>query len=86
MLYQPKNEDDDECFKWSFNVALHYKEIGKDPLWLAKIRLYINEYNWSGIKFPTPSNQWKKFEKQNADNSLKVLFIEDEKKIWQFKI
>ena len=26
----PKNENDEECFKWAVTAALNYKEIGKD--------------------------------------------------------
>ena len=53
----PKNEDDDECFKWAVTVALHYKEIGVHP----EKKPYLYRFNWNGIDCPIPSNQWNKF-------------------------
>ena len=76
----PKNEGDDECFKWAVTVALHYGEIGVHPERISKIRPFVNRYNWNGINFPIPSNQWKKFENKNPDVALNVLFINGEKK------
>lgn len=57
-------------------VALHHEEIGNNPERISKIKSYTEKYNWSGIKFPTPSNQWKKFESQNPDVALNVLSAE----------
>ena len=34
----PKNEDDDECFKWAVTAALHYNDIGKDCQRISKIK------------------------------------------------
>ena len=72
----PKNEEDDECFRWAVITALHYEEIGAHPERISKIRPFIDRYDWSGIKFPTPSNQWKKFESRNPDVALNVLSVE----------
>ena len=72
----PKNEDDDEFFKWAVTVALHYNDIGKDCQRISKIKSHTEKYNWSGIKSPTPSNQWKKFESQNPGVALNVLAAE----------
>ena len=33
-------------------VALYHKEIKKDPQRIAKVKLYINKYNYKGINFP----------------------------------
>ena len=79
----PKNEGDDECFKWAVTVALHYKEIGVHPERILKIKSYADRYNWNGIDFPIPNNQWKKFENQNPNIALNILVIEGEMKIRQ---
>jgi len=79
----PKNKDDDKCFKWAVIAALHHKDIGDHPERISKLRSYIDRYDWSGIEFPTPSTQWKKFEKQNPNVALNVLVIEAEKEIRQ---
>ena len=64
-------------------VALHYEEIGVHPERISKIKPYVDRYNWNGIDFPIPNNQWKKFEKQNLDIALNVLVVEGEMKIRQ---
>ena len=78
----PKN-DDDECFKWAVLAALHHKEIGVHPERISKLRSYVDRYNWNGIEFPTPSNQWSRFEKQNPEIALNVLVVEGELNIRQ---
>ena len=30
-VINPKNENDEECFKWAVTVTLHHEEIGKNP-------------------------------------------------------
>ncbi len=79
----PKNNDDNECFKWAVISALHHEDIGVHPERISKLKPYIDRYDWSGIDFPTPSTQWKKFEKQNPNVALNVLVIEAEKEIRQ---
>ena len=79
----PKNEDDDECFKWAVIAALNYGEIDSDHQRISKLKPFVDRYNWSGIKFPTPVKQCKKFENQNLDIALNVLFIDGEKEVNQ---
>ena len=79
----PKNEEDNECFRWAVITALHHEQLGAHPERISKMRPFIDRYDWSGIKFPTSNNQWKKFEKQNPDVALNVLVIEGELKIQQ---
>ena len=79
----PKNENDDECFKWAIIAAIHHKEIRKDSQRTSKLEPYSDRYNWTGIKFPTPINQCRKFERQNPSIALNVLYIEAEKRIKQ---
>ena len=80
----PRNKGDSECFKWAVVAAVHHGDIGSHPERISKIKPQTaDRYNWSGIEFPTPSNQWKKFEKQNPEIALNVLVIEGERKIGQ---
>ena len=55
---------------------MHYNDIGKNYQRISKIKWYTELYDWSGIKFPTPSDHWKKFESQNPDVALNVLSVE----------
>ena len=39
-----------------------------------KLNLFINEYNWKDINFPSTSKDWKKFELNN-EMALNILYI-----------
>ena len=84
-VLNPKN-DDDECFKWAVIQALHHEEIGKDPQRINKLKPFVLRYNWDGIKFPATTNQISKFEKQNPDIAVNVLFLHLGKDIRQYYI
>ena len=49
-VINPRNEEDEECFKWGVIAALHHEEIGKDPQRITKLKPFENNYDWSGLK------------------------------------
>ena len=57
------NKKDDKCFQYAVPVALNNEEIKKDSQRPAKIKPFINQYNWEGIKFPSEKDDWKKLRK-----------------------
>ena len=75
VTINPKNDDDDDCFKYALTVALNHEEIGSNPQRITKIKPFINTYNWKDIKFPSHSNDWKKFEQNNKTIALNILFV-----------
>ena len=77
-VINPKNENDEKCFKWAVTAALHHKEIGKAPQLISKIMRYTNNYNWSGLKFSVAINKINEFEKSN-DISVNVLGVKGQK-------
>ena len=74
-VINPKNEYDEECFKYAVIAALHHHEIANHPERISKLKPYIDNYNWEGLKFPLPVEKIKKFEKNNIDIAVNVLFI-----------
>ena len=84
-VLNPKN-DDEECFKWAVIQALHHEEIGKDPQRINKLKPFVSRYNWNGIKFPATTNQISKFEKQNPDIAVNVLFLHLGEEVRQYYI
>ena len=44
-----------------------------------KIKLFINQYNLKGIKFPSEKDNWKKIERNNTTIALTVLYPKNEK-------
>ena len=39
------NKKDKKCFQYAVTVALNYKEIGKHPERIRRIKSFINKYN-----------------------------------------
>ena len=47
--------NNDNPLKNALDDAFNYQNIENDPQVIAKLKPYINKYNWEGIKFPTRS-------------------------------
>ena len=62
-------------FQNALNEALNYQTIEKHLERISKIMPYIDKYNWKGIEFPAGSKDWKKFEKNNKEIALSMLFV-----------
>ncbi|XP_057302648.1 uncharacterized protein LOC130636817 [Hydractinia symbiolongicarpus] len=69
------NNNDEECFKWAVIAALHNEDIGIHPERISKLRPYAKVYNWQGIEFPTSIKDIFKFEKNNTDIAVNVLYV-----------
>ena len=72
--------NEDNCFQNALNDSLDYQRIKKDPQKISKLKPYINQYNWKDIKFPSDKEDWKKFEQNNKEIALNVLFVPHNKK------
>ena len=58
------------------NSGVNHEKIDKHSERITKIKPFINEYNWEGIKFPSEKDDWKKFEKNNRAIALNVLILD----------
>ena len=65
----PKNEKDNECFKWSIISRLNYSKIKEKELKkLLKFRRVDTD-------FSSYQRDWEEFEQENTSISLNVLFV-----------
>ena len=65
----PKNEKDNECFKWSIIAGLNYNKIKEKELKkLLKFRRVDTD-------FSSYQRDWEKFEQENNSIALNVLFV-----------
>ena len=69
----PTNNDH-KCFQYAAILALNLDKIKKDPQRISKIKLFIEQYNWKEIDFPSTSKDWKKFELNN-EIALNILYV-----------
>ena len=72
-VINPKNEDDEECFRWAVTAALNYNEIKKDPQRITNLKKHVDKYNWDGLSFPMALNKIDLFERRNPDIAVHVL-------------
>ena len=70
----------DNCFQTALNDSLDYQNILKNPQNISNLTPYINQYNWKDIKFLSDKEDWKKFEQNNKEIVLNVLFAPHDKK------
>ena len=71
----PKNTKDNKCFQYALTVALNHREIGKDPQRISKIKPYIDKYNWKDIYFRAGIKDLEKFERNNTNIALNILYV-----------
>ena len=67
------NRKDNKCFQYVVTVVLNNDEIKNDPQRIAKIKPFINKYNWERINFLSEKDDCKKFEKNNVTIAPNVL-------------
>ena len=66
--------NDYKCFQYAVTLALNLDKINNHPERISKIKLFIEEYNWKDIDFPSTSKDWKKFELNN-EVALNILHV-----------
>ena len=76
----PKNTEDNKCFQYALTVTLNHREIGKDPQRISKIKPYIDKYNWKDIDFPAGIKDFEKFERNNTNIALNILYVPTNRK------
>ena len=72
--------NEDNCFQNALNDSLDYQTIKTHPERISKLKPYINQYNWKDIKFPSDKEDWKKFEQNNKEIALNILFVRHNKR------
>ena len=65
----PKNEKDNECFKWSIMAGLSYNKIKEKEL------KTIEKFKRVDKDFSSHQKDWEKFEQENNSIALNVLFV-----------
>ena len=66
---------DNKCFQYATTLALNFNNIDKHHQRISKIKPFINNYNWNNINFPTAKKDWNKFELNNKNIALNILYV-----------
>ena len=70
-----KKNNDNKCFQYTATLALNFNNIDRDPQGISKIKPFIDNYNWNDINFPAAKKDWNKFEVNNKNIALNILYV-----------
>ena len=70
-----KKSNDNKCFQYAANLALNINSINKHHQRISKIKPFINNYKWNDINFPAAKKDWNKFEVNNKNVALNILYV-----------
>ena len=70
-----QRNNDNKCFQYAPTPALNFNKIDKHPQKISKIKPFIDNYNWNDINLPTAKKDWNKFELNNKDVALNILYV-----------
>ena len=66
---------DNKCFQYATTLALNFNNIDKHHQRISKIKPFIDNYNWNDINFPAAKKDWNKFEVNNKNVALNILYV-----------
>ena len=70
-----QKNNDYKCFQYATTLALNFNKINKDPHRISKIKPFIENYNWNDINFPAAKKDWNRFEVNNKNVALNILYV-----------
>ena len=70
-----QKNNDNKCFQYATTLALNFNKINKHPQRISRIKPFIENYNWNDINFPATKKDWNRFEVNNKNVSLNILYV-----------
>ena len=70
-----QKNNDNKCFQYAATLALNFNNIDRNPQRISKIKPFINNYKWNDINFPATKKDWNKFEVNNKNIALNILYV-----------
>ena len=81
-----QKNNDNKRFQYATTLALNfiliykinitiYSNIDKHHQRILKIKPFVDNYNWNNINFPTAKKDWNKFELNNKNVALNILYV-----------
>ena len=84
MFIKPKEKDKkctinqkntNKCFQYATTLALNFNNIDKHHQRISKIKPFIDNCNWNDINFSAAKKDWNKFEVNNKNVALNILYV-----------
>ena len=57
------------------NPSIKFNKINKHPQRTSRIKPFIDNYKWNDINFPTAKKDWNRFEVNNKNVALNILYV-----------
>ena len=54
---------------------MNHQKIENHPERISNIKPFIEQCDWKGIDFPAGIKEWKKFEQNNKEIALNILYV-----------
>ena len=70
-----QKNNDNKCFQYATTLALNFNKIDKNPQRISRIKPFIENYNWNDINFPAAEKDWNRFEVDNKNVALNILYV-----------
>ena len=70
-----QKNNDNKCFQYATTLALNHDKINKHSQRTSRIKPFIDNYNWNDINFPATKKDWNRFEVNNKNVALNVLYV-----------
>ena len=71
-----QKNNDYKCFQYATTLALNFDKVTIHPEKITKkIKSSINKYNWNDINFPTNRKDWNRFQVNNKNVALNILYV-----------
>ena len=70
-----QKNNDNKCFQYAATLALNISSIDKHHQRISKIKPFINNYKWNDFNFPAAKKDWNKFEGNNKNVALNILYV-----------
>ena len=70
-----QKNNDNKCFQYATTLALNFNKIDKNPQRISRIKPFIENYNWNDINFPAAKIDCNRFELNNKNVALNILYV-----------
>ena len=70
-----QKNNDNKYFQYAATLTLNTNSINKHHQRISKIKPFIDNYSWNDINFPVAKKDWNKFEVNNKNIALNILYV-----------
>ena len=70
-----QKNNDFKCFQYATTLALNFDKVTNHPERVVKVKSFIDKYNWNDSYFPANKKDWNRFEVNNKNVALNILYV-----------